>query len=98
MLHHTTVSYEMNTDEMVRVLRIGREKLSDKGIASAAKRVSPLRRQTDLPRTAIRDHLIATFRDTFDLAETALTPAERVETDRLVRDQFATDTWTHDLP
>ena len=98
VLHHTTVSYEMNTDEMVRVLRIGREKLSDKGIASAAKRVSPLRRQTDLPRAAIRDHLIATFRATFGLADTALTADERAETDRLVRDQFATDAWTRDLP
>lgn len=98
VLHHTTVSYEMNSDEMVRVLRIGREKLSDKGIASAAKRVSPLRRQTDLPRAAIRDHLIATFRDTFGLTESALTPDERAEMDELVRAQFATDAWTHDLP
>lgn len=98
VLHHTTVSYEMNTDEMVRVLRIGREKLSDKGIASAAKRVSPLRRQTDLPRAAIRDHLIATFRTTFGLTDDTLTPDERVEADELVRTQFATDTWTHDLP
>jgi lipoate---protein ligase len=98
VLHHTTVSYEMNPDEMVRVLRIGREKLSDKGIASAAKRVSPLRRQTDLPRAAIRDHLVATFRATFGLADTTLTPDERAETDHLVQTQFATDTWTHDLP
>lgn len=98
VLHHTTVSYEMNPDEMVRVLRIGREKLSDKGIASAAKRVSPLRRQTDLSREAIRDHLIATFRANFGLADTTLTADERAETDRLVREQFATDAWTNDLP
>lgn len=98
VLHHTTISYEMNTDEMARVLRIGREKLSDKGIASAAKRVSPLRRQTDLPRAAIRDHLIATFRANFGLEESRLTDSERAEADRLVREQFATETWTHDLP
>lgn len=98
VLHHTTVSYEMNPDEMVRVLRIGREKLSDKGIASAAKRVSPLRRQTDLPRAAIRDHLIATFRDLFGLADDTLTPDERAETDHLVESQFVTHAWTHDLP
>src|SRR6266513_2495323 len=53
VLHHTTIAYEMNPDEMLRVLRIGREKLSDKGIASANKRVSPLRRQTDRSREAI---------------------------------------------
>ena len=98
VLHHTTISYEMNTDEMMRVLRIGREKLSDKGIASAAKRVSPLRRQADLPRAAIRDHLIATFRATFGLADGTLTPDERAAAATLVRDQYATARWTHDLP
>lgn len=98
VLHHTTVSYEMNPDEMVRVLRIGREKLSDKGIASAARRVSPLRRQTDLPRAAIRDHLIATFREYFGLADGTLAADERAEADALVRDQFAAEAWTNDLP
>ncbi|MHB1234660.1 MAG: lipoate--protein ligase family protein, partial [Microbacteriaceae bacterium] len=37
VLHHATMSYDMDGDTMVQVLRIGREKLSDKGIASAAK-------------------------------------------------------------
>ncbi len=98
VLHHTTVSYEMNPDEMVRVLRIGREKLSDKGIASAARRVSPLRRQTDLARPAIVERLIAGFRDRFGLTEGSLTPDERAAATALVRDQYATARWTNDLP
>lgn len=98
VLHHTTVSYEMNTDEMVRILRIGREKLSDKGIASAAKRVSPLRRQTDLPRAAILEELITGFRDRFGLTEGTITPDERAAATALVRDQYATERWTQDLP
>src|SRR5215207_6046451 len=36
VLHHTTMSYDMDGEKMVQVLRIGREKLSDKGITSAA--------------------------------------------------------------
>lgn len=98
VLHHTTVSYEMNPDEMLSVLRIGREKLSDKGIASAAKRVSPLRRQTDLPREAIVAHLIARFRERYGLVEGHLAPDERAAAADLVRDQFATEQWTRDLP
>ena len=98
VLHHTTVSYEMAADRMLRVLRIGQEKLSDKGIASAAKRVSPLRRQTDLPRAAIVEHLIARFRDRFGLVDGALTPEELAAAERLVREQFATEKWTYDLP
>ena len=98
VLHHTTVSYEMAADRMLRVLRIGQEKLSDKGIASAAKRVSPLRRQTDLAREAIIEHLIARFRDRFGLAEGALTAEERAEAERLEREQFSSRAWTYDLP
>lgn len=98
VLHHTTIAYQMDTDEMVRILRIGQEKLSDKGIASAAKRVSPLRRQTDLPRAAIVARLIAGFGERFGLADTALTPAERAAAEALVAEQYGTARWTHDLP
>lgn len=97
VLHHTTISYQMNTDEMARVLRIGREKLSDKGIASAARRVSPLRRQTDLARLAIVERLIAGFSDRFGLVDGTLDPDERAAAATLVRDQYATERWTHDL-
>jgi lipoate---protein ligase len=43
VLHHVTMAYDMDGDRMVEVLRIGREKMSDKGVASANKRVDPLR-------------------------------------------------------
>lgn len=98
VLHHTTVSYQMDTDEMARILRIGQEKLSDKGIASAARRVSPLRRQTDLARAAIVARLIDGFRDRFGLVEGTLLPEERAAAAALVRDRYATAAWTYDLP
>ncbi len=47
---------------MLDVLRIGQEKLSDKGITSAAKRVGPLRQQTELPREVIIDTMVDAFR------------------------------------
>ncbi|WP_232084265.1 biotin/lipoate A/B protein ligase family protein, partial [Arthrobacter sp. SO5] len=53
MLHHVTMSYDIDADKMVQVLRIGKEKLSDKGTTSAKKRVDPLRRQTGLARAEI---------------------------------------------
>ena len=33
VLHHVTMSYDIDADKMLQVLRIGREKLSDKGTA-----------------------------------------------------------------
>src|SRR5699024_5272252 len=35
VLHHVTMSYDIDAEKMTRVLRIGREKLSDKGTTSA---------------------------------------------------------------
>src|SRR6266849_2926396 len=58
VLHHTTIAYEMSNEEMRRVLRLDREKLSEKGIPSAVKHVSPLRSQVDMPRGAIVAHLV----------------------------------------
>src|SRR5690606_39284759 len=61
VLHHATLSYDIDGQVMSEVLRIGREKLSDKGTVSAAKRVDPLRRQTGLSRAAIIEKLKATL-------------------------------------
>ena len=45
VLHHVTMAYDIDADKMLEVLRIGREKLSDKGTTSANKRVDPVRSQ-----------------------------------------------------
>ena len=57
VLHHVTMSYDMDGDRMVEVLRIGREKMSDKGTTSANKRVDPLRSQTGMTRPEIIDRI-----------------------------------------
>src|SRR5699024_753975 len=46
VLHHVTMAYDIDADKLMQVLRIGREKMSDKGTQSAGKRVDPMRRQT----------------------------------------------------
>jgi lipoate-protein ligase A len=58
VLHHVTMAYDMDGEAMTQVLRIGREKLSDKGIASAQKRVDPLRTQTGLARAEIVERML----------------------------------------
>ena len=98
VLHHTTVAYSMNVPLMLQVLRIGQEKLSDKGIRSADKRVGPLRQQTELPRAEIIDRLVASFRARYDLVDDALTPAELAAAEDLVRTRFGTEAWLTTLP
>lgn len=98
ILHHTTMAYQMNTQLMVRVLRIGQEKLSDKGVKSADKRVGPLRQQTDLDRDVIIHHLVGYFRARFGLADDHLHAHEIEDARTRVADRFGTEAWLRVLP
>jgi lipoate-protein ligase A len=98
VLHHTTMAYDMNIPLMTRVLRIGQEKLSDKGIRSADKRVGPLSQQTDLSRAAIIEHLTGSFDRHYGLAEGGISEDELAEAEELVRTRFDTREWVYFLP
>ncbi|MEW1693122.1 biotin/lipoate A/B protein ligase family protein [Streptomyces sp. NPDC091265] len=98
VLHHVTMSYDIDADKMVEVLRIGREKLSDKGTGSARKRVDPLRRQTGLPRQAVIARMIESFRDRHGLTVGKVTQDEQDRAEELVRTKFGTAEWTARVP
>ncbi|GAB3120345.1 lipoate--protein ligase family protein [Glaciibacter psychrotolerans] len=98
VLHHVTMSYDMDGDVMAQVLRIGREKLSDKGIASAAKRVDPLRRQTGLSRAEIIDRMKQTFAKLYRTVPGDITAAEYERAEHLVTEKFATEEWLTRVP
>lgn len=98
MVHHVTMSYDIDADKMVQVLRIGKEKLSDKGTRSAKKRVDPLRRQTGLSRDEILGRMMATFTQRYDAKLAELTPAELAEAQVLVATKFGTEEWLHRIP
>ena len=98
VLHHVTMSYDMDGEVMTQVLRIGREKLSDKGTTSAAKRVDPLRSQTGLPREQIIARLKETFTRLYGAVEGHITEEEYAEAEALVAAKFATDAWLHRIP
>jgi len=98
VLHHVTMSYDMDGQKMTEVLRIGREKISDKGITSAAKRVDPLRSQTGLSRAEIIERMKQTFTSLYGATEGDLTDAEYAEAERLVDEKFGTDEWLYRVP
>ncbi|WP_035749095.1 lipoate--protein ligase family protein [Arthrobacter sp. 35W] len=98
MLHHVTMSYDIDAEKMVQVLRIGKEKLSDKGTTSAKKRVDPLRRQTGLSRAEILAVMATTFKDRYGATESVLTEDELAEAARRVEGKFATGEWLDRIP
>ncbi|BCW58906.1 lipoate--protein ligase A [Arthrobacter sp. StoSoilB20] len=98
MLHHVTMSYDIDADKMVEVLRIGKEKLSDKGTRSAKKRVDPLRRQTGLARAAILEAMQEVFMERYGALESRLTEAELGEAKNRVEAKFGTEEWLNRVP
>jgi lipoate-protein ligase A len=98
VLHHVTMSYDMDGEKMVQVLRIGREKMSDKGTVSAAKRVDPLRKQSGLPRAAILERMEETFIRLTGAERGELTADELAQAEELVRTKFSTEEWLNRVP
>jgi lipoate-protein ligase A len=98
VLHHTTMAYDIDAAKMLEVLRIGREKLSDKGTKSANKRVDPLRSQTGLARADVIERMVGTFRSRYGLADGALDQATLESARERVRTKFGTDEWLHRVP
>lgn len=98
VLHHDTMSYDIDADKMVEVLRIGQAKISDKGIRSAKKRVDPLRRQTGVPREDIIDRMREHFIALTGASDDQVSQAEEERARALVADKFGTEKWTHRVP
>lgn len=98
LLHHVTMSYDIDADKMLDVLRIGREKLSDKGIKSAKKRVDPLRRQSGKSREEIFQILTDTFQHRFSATIRDFTDEEITRANALAEEKFQTQEWIRRVP
>lgn len=98
VLHHVTMAYDIDAAKMLEVLRIGREKLADKGTTSAAKRVDPLRSQTGLPRAEVIARMIEAFRASHGLAGVPLQADALSRANSLAQDKFSSPVWTGTVP
>lgn len=98
VLHHVTMAYDLDGQVMSSVLRVGREKLRGKGIASADKRVASLRAQAGLPRERIERQLVSAFRDLHGLRQGAVTASERALAEELAPTKHTSHDWVHLLP
>ena len=98
VLHHVTMAYRLDGAAIASVLRVGREKLSDKGIMSAEKRVTPLAQQTGLTRDRIERQLVSAFRDLHGLRQGAVSASEHALAEELAVAKHASPAWVHLLP
>ena len=97
-LHHVTMAYDIDARKMGECLRIGQEKIRDKGLRSAVKRVDPMRSQTGLPREEIIEAFKQSFMDRYGATPGELTEADLELAKKRVETKFATPEWTHRVP
>jgi lipoate-protein ligase A len=98
VLHHVTMSYDMDAAAMLDILRIGREKLSDKGHASAAKRVDPIRSQTGMSREAVVEAMLVHFKASYGLSTVTIDRATLAAAATLAETKYTDDAWTARVP
>jgi len=100
VLHHTTMSYEMDARKMLEVLRIGKEKVSDKAVESAEKRVGPIKRQTRMPKEEVISALLATFAEYAggNVRTDIVSEEEMDEAEKLVESRYGTREWNEMIP
>ncbi len=98
VLHHVTMAYDIDADKMLQVLRIGREKLADKGTKSANKRVDPVRSQTRLAREEVMASFLGTLGSQYRVADGEVTAAELDAARELARTKFTSPEWTSRVP
>jgi len=98
VLHHTTIAHTMDVGLVRRLIRLGREPLSERGARSADKEVSPLSWFTDLDCAAVTAHLERFFGSSFRARPAALEPDEIADAQRLVESKYGTPAWINRLP
>ena len=98
MLHHTTIAHQMDVAIVDKLIRLGRDRLTERGVRSAVKKVSPLAWFTSLSCVETAAHMERSFRDEFGAADSSLTAAELDAADQLVRDKYSTAAWINRLP
>lgn len=98
MVHHVTMSYDIDAEKMLEVIRIGKEKMKDKGTRSAVKRVDPMRSQTQLPREEILRVFHDTFKEKYGASEGEITERDLQVARERCDVKFSTPEWTYRLP
>ena len=98
MLHHTTIAHAMDVALLRRLVRIGRASLSERGVRSAEKGVSPLSWFTDLSCAEVAERMRSFFERDFRAGESALTRQEIEAAERLVASKYGQAPWINRLP
>ena len=98
VLHHTTIAHTMDVELLPRLIRIGRDRVSERGVRSAEKPVSPLSWFTSLSCDETTRHLERSFASDFATHASALSDDELEAAQALIAEKYGTPAWVNRLP
>lgn len=98
VLHHTVLAYAMDTSLVRRLLRVGRPRVSARGIRSAEKEVSPLDSFISLPRQEVMAALQEQFAHSHGAGTGAIGPRTFEAARKLADSKYAQIEWIARLP
>ena len=98
VLHHTTIAHSMEVELLPRLIRIGRDRVSERGVRSAEKPVSPLSWFTSLSCEETTRHLESFFGGEFTTRAGGLAEDELRAARGLVAEKYGTSRWVNRLP
>ena len=93
LVHHTAMAHEMEPHLVPRLLRLGRPRVSPRGVRSAEKTVSPLRRWVELSRDQVVQALAGCFLQSHPAHFGSLTAEELAAAHALAAAKYATQEW-----
>lgn len=98
VLHHTTIAHSMDVDLLPRVIRIGRDRIAERGVRSAEKAVSPLSWFTPLSCGEVAQRLHDNFKREFGAREGIVSSDELRTAQSLASSKYSTLAWINRLP
>jgi lipoate-protein ligase A len=93
LVHHTAMAFEIDPQLVPRLIRIGRERVSPRGVRSAEKEVSPLSRWLSLPRDRVLESLAAGFLGRYPASFGTLDAEELASAHRLAGEKYRKREW-----
>jgi lipoate---protein ligase len=93
VLHHTAIAHAMEPAIVPRLIRIGRERVSPRGVRSAERTVSPLERWLPLDRDEVVSALSACFGAIHPTRPAHVGSDELAEARALAAAKYATPEW-----
>lgn len=92
---HGTLLYTLDVEKMFTFLKVGRAKISDKGIQSVKERVTSISHHKDVPKGDVYKALVSAFTKDREFHHGKWTDSEMRRAEELLRERYTNPEWVH---